>query len=63
MPVSRSNEHRKKYRDYLVKLQEKNRSSRASKDDLLKQRENGFQLYVNGAHHVLPRRPASSSSN
>lgn len=46
----------------MKKLQEKNRllhNDDQSKDELIKQRENGFQLYVNGAHHVSSRRPSS----
>ena len=66
IPGYRSDEHRKKYREYLKKLEEKNRLIRATsqdnfdKDDLLKQRENGFQLYVNGAH---TNRPSTSMRN
>ena len=43
-------------------MQEKNRllhSDDKSKEEQLKQRENGFQLYVNGAHHISSRRPSS----
>ena len=66
IPGYRSDEHRKKYRDYLKKLEEKNRLMRAAsqdqidKEDLVKQRENGFQLYVNGAH---TNRPSTSMRN
>lgn len=66
IPGYRSDEHRKKYREYLKKLEEKNRFIRAAsqdhidKEDLIKQRENGFQLYVNGAH---TNRPSTSMRN
>ncbi|CAF3553894.1 unnamed protein product [Rotaria sp. Silwood1] len=55
----------KKYYEYLKKLQEKNKLMKVdndqnkSNDDYLKQRENGFQLYVNGVHSAPPRRPPS----
>jgi hypothetical protein len=48
----------------LKKLQERNKLLHIedkSKDEHLKQRENGFQLYVNGAHSAPPRRPSSAS--
>ncbi len=48
----------------MKKLQEKNKllhTEDKSKDEHLKQRENGFQLYVNGAHSAPPRRPPSAS--
>lgn len=50
----------------MKKLQEKNKLIKAyqeqnkSTDDYLKERENGFQLYVNGVHNKPPpRRPSS----
>lgn len=46
----------------MKKLQEKNRlhhSDDKSKEEQLRQRENGFQLYVNGAHNISSRRPSS----
>ncbi|CAF1618828.1 unnamed protein product [Rotaria magnacalcarata] len=57
---------RSKYYDYLKKLQEKNKISKEyrdqhkSNDDYLKQRESGFQLYVNGVHNAPPRRASSA---
>lgn len=46
----------------MKQLEEKNQLSREqkSKDDLLKQRENGFQLYINGVHHAPPPRSSSA---
>ncbi|UJR14999.1 hypothetical protein I4U23_001976 [Adineta vaga] len=58
---------RSKYSEYLKKLEEKNQTSKAyhseqkSKDDILKQRESGFQLYINGVHNKLPPRSSSAS--
>ncbi|CAF4386537.1 unnamed protein product [Rotaria socialis] len=60
---------RSKYYDYLKKLQEKNKISKEyrdqhkSNDDYLKQRESGFQLYVNGVHNAPPRRASSAMRN
>lgn len=54
-----------KHDDYLIQLQERNRlmktfqHRREPKDKGLKQRETGFQLYLNGAHSVRERRPVS----
>lgn len=48
-----------------MQLQERNRLMKAfqqhhpPKDKDLKQRETGFQLYLNGAHGHRPRRPPS----
>ena len=51
-----------RYDDYLKKLEVRNRVHRQQEKtsgyESLKQRENGFQLYVNGAHHT---RPSSAS--
>ncbi|CAF1608539.1 unnamed protein product, partial [Adineta ricciae] len=60
---------RSRYNEYLKKLEEKTQLSKAynseqkSKDDLLKQRENGFQLYINGVHHTPPARSSSATRN
>ena len=54
-----------KHDEYLVQLQERNRLLKAyqhqhpPKDTNLKQRETGFQIYLNGAHSARPRRPPS----
>jgi hypothetical protein len=47
-----------------MKLQERNRLLKEykSKDNNLKQRESGFQLYANGANSIPPRRPSSAMS-
>ncbi|CAF1052117.1 unnamed protein product [Adineta ricciae] len=58
---------RSRYNEYLKQLEEKTQLSKAynseqkSKDDLLKQRENGFKLYINGVHHVPPPRSSSAT--
>lgn len=45
----------------MKKLQERNKllNEHRSKDGNLKQRESGFQLYINGVHSTLPPRPPS----
>ncbi len=49
----------------MIQLQERNRlikayqNQRQPKDNNLKKRETGFQLYLNGAHSARPRRPSS----
>lgn len=54
-----------KHDEYLIQLQERNRLLKAyqqlnqPKEKELKQREKGFQLYLNGAHGARPRRPTS----
>ncbi|CAF0803169.1 unnamed protein product [Rotaria sordida] len=54
-----------KHDEYLIQLQERNRllkayhNQRPPKDNNLKKRETGFQLYLNGAHSVRQRRPSS----
>ena len=54
-----------KHDEYLVQLQERNRLLKVyqhqhpPKDNNLKRRETGFQLYLNGAHSARPRRPPS----
>ncbi|CAF0823250.1 unnamed protein product [Adineta steineri] len=59
------NDARHKYNEYLKKLEQKNKLLKTStdehktKDNILKQRENGFQLYVNGVHNTLPPRSSS----
>ncbi|CAF1337756.1 unnamed protein product [Rotaria sordida] len=64
VPGHRTKVHNKYY-EYLKKLQEKNKlikeynDQHKTNDDYLKQRENGFQLYVNGVHSAPPRRPPS----
>ncbi|CAF3227504.1 unnamed protein product [Rotaria sp. Silwood2] len=64
IPGHRTKAHNKYY-EYLKKLQEKNKlikeynDQHKSNDDYLKQRESGFQLYVNGVHNAPPRRPPS----
>ncbi|UJR31676.1 hypothetical protein I4U23_019157 [Adineta vaga] len=57
-----------KHDEYLIQLQERNRllkayqSQRQPKDNSLKKRETGFQLYLNGAHSMPQRRPTSITS-
>ncbi|CAF3733636.1 unnamed protein product [Adineta steineri] len=59
------NDARHKYNEYLKKLEQKNKllktntDEHKTKDNILKQRENGFQLYVNGVHNTLPPRSSS----
>ncbi len=49
----------------MKKLQDRNKllkeytNEHRSKDGDLKQRESGFQLYINGVHNTLPPRPPS----
>ena len=54
-----------KHEEYLIQLQEQNRlrevfkNQHRPKGKELKQRETGFQLYLNGAHSAPKRRPPS----